>query len=105
LREILVTIIELMGFTTVTSKNAKEGVEKALAEKPNLILMDIMMPEISGWEATQRIRGRPDTKDIPILASTALSRSCDLQRCIDVGCNDYIVKPAKKLRRKLNPLI
>ncbi len=107
MREILVTIIELMGFTTVTSKNGKEGVEKALTEKPNLILMDIMMPEVSGWEATQMLRGHPETKDIPVLAATVLFRPSDLQRCIDAGCTDYIVKPftVKELRRKIATLI
>ena len=107
MREILITIIELMGFTAITSNNGKDGVEKALAEKPNLILMDIMMPGISGWEATQRLRGHPETKDIPILASTALFRPTDLQRCLDVGCNNYIVKPftVKELRRKIDTLI
>jgi CheY-like chemotaxis protein len=57
MREILVRVIELMGFTAFTSKNGTGGVEKAVVEKPNLILMDIMMPEISGWEATQMLRG------------------------------------------------
>ena len=107
MREILMTILELMGFTAVTSNCAKEGVEKALAEQPHLILMDIMMPEISGWEATRTLRRYPETKDIPILASTALFRPSDLQRCLDAGCNDYIVKPftAKELRRKIDKLI
>jgi CheY-like chemotaxis protein len=58
MRAILATILELMGFTAITSKNGKEGVEKALAKKPDLIMMDIMMPEISGWEATQMLRAR-----------------------------------------------
>jgi CheY-like chemotaxis protein len=107
MREILVRVIELMGFTAFTSKNGTGGVEKAVVEKPNLILMDIMMPEISGWEATQMLRGHPETKDVPILASTALFRPSDLQRCIDAGCNDYIVKPftVKELRRKIDILI
>jgi CheY-like chemotaxis protein len=107
MREILVTILRLMGFTAITSNNGKEGFEKAVAEKPNLILMDIMMTEISGWEATRMLRGHPETKDVPILAATALFRPADLQRCIDAGCNDYIVKPftAKELRRKIDTLI
>jgi two-component system, cell cycle response regulator DivK len=107
MRAILVTILELMGFTAITSKNGKEGVEKAVAEKPDLILMDVMMPEISGWEATQMLRCHPETQDIPILAATVLFRPSDLQRCIDAGCNDYIVKPftVRELRRKIDTLI
>jgi CheY-like chemotaxis protein len=65
MREILVKILDLMGFTAITSKNGREGVEKALAEKPDLIVMDIMMPEISGWEATRILRSNPETKDVP----------------------------------------
>ncbi|HEX7226938.1 MAG TPA: response regulator [Candidatus Binatia bacterium] len=107
MREMLVRILDLMGFTAITSRNGKEGVEKALAEKPDLILMDIMMPEISGWEATRILRGNPRTKDIPVLAATVLFRPSDLQRCVTVGCNDYIVKPftVRQLRRKIERLI
>jgi CheY-like chemotaxis protein len=96
-----------MGFTPISSRNGKEGVEKALAEKPDLILMDIMMPDVSGWEATRILRGNPQTKDIPVLAATVLFRPTDLQRCIAVGCNDYIVKPftVGQLRRKIERLI
>jgi CheY-like chemotaxis protein len=109
MREMLVRILDLMGFTAITSRNGKEGVDKALAEKPDLILMDIMMPEISGWEATRILRGNPQTKDIPVLAATVLFRPSDLQKCITVGCNDYIyiVKPftVRQLRRKIERLI
>src|ERR687897_451395 len=107
MREILAKIPDLMGFTAITSRNGKEGVEKALAEKPDLVVMDIMMPEISGWEATRMLRSNPQIKDIPVLAATVLFRPSDLQRCITVGCNDYIVKPftVRQLRRKIERLI
>lgn len=107
MREILVRVLELMGFTVITSKNGKEGIEKALAEKPNLIVMDIMMPEMSGWEATRILRGNPETKDVPVLAATVLFRPSDLQRCLSIGCSDYIVKPftVKQLRRKIESLV
>jgi CheY-like chemotaxis protein len=107
MREILVRILDLMGFTVITSRNGKEGIEKALVEKPDLIVMDIMMPEISGWEATRILRGNPETKDVPVLAATVLFRPADLQMCISVGCNDYIVKPftVKQLRRKIERLV
>jgi CheY-like chemotaxis protein len=107
MREILVKVIELMGFTPITSRNGKEGVEKAVVEQPDLILMDIMMPEMDGWEATRILRSTPETMDVPIFAATVLIRPSDLQRCIDVGCNDYIVKPftAKDLRKRIQALI
>jgi CheY-like chemotaxis protein len=105
MRELLAWQIEMMGFTPISAKHGKEGIEKAIAEQPNLILMDIMMPGMDGWEATRALRSNMVTKDIPILAATALFRDADLDRCIEAGCNDYIVKPftfqelQEKLRR------
>jgi len=93
MRELLIWQMELMGFSAIPAKHGKEGVEKALQEKPQLILMDIMMPGMDGLEATRLLRSHPETHDIPILAATALFRDADLKTCIDAGCNDYIVKP------------
>ncbi len=77
----------------ISAKDGKEGVEKAVKEMPNLILMDIMMPGMDGWQATRALRSNPVTRDIPILAETALFREPDLKACIEAGCNDYLVKP------------
>jgi CheY-like chemotaxis protein len=93
MRELLIWQMELMGFSAIPAKHGKEGVEKAVQEKPELILMDIMMPGMDGREATRLLRLHPETQDIPILAATALFRDADLKTCIDAGCNDYIVKP------------
>ena len=93
MRELLTWQIELMGFMPIPAKHGKEGVEKAVAEQPNLILLDIMMPGMDGWEAARMLRANPETKDIPILAATALFRDSDLKSCLDAGCNGYIVKP------------
>lgn len=93
MRELLTWQIELMGFLPIPAKHGKEGVEKAVAEQPNLILLDIMMPGMDGWEAARTLRANPGTKDIPILAATALFRDSDLKSCLDAGCNGYIVKP------------
>jgi two-component system, cell cycle response regulator DivK len=93
MRELLTWQIELMGFMPIPAKHGKEGVEKAVAEQPNLILLDIMMPGMDGWEAARTLRANPETKDIPILAATALFRDSDLKSCLDAGCNGYIVKP------------
>jgi CheY-like chemotaxis protein len=60
-------------FSAISATNGKEGVEKAVAERPDLILMNSIMPEMDGWEATRVLRANPQTKDIPILASTAIS--------------------------------
>ena len=93
LLDILTLQMESLGFAVTTASNGKEGVEKAFKEKPHLILMDIMMPGMDGREATRRIRSNKKTKNIPILATTALFRESELRGCIEAGCNDYIKKP------------
>ena len=91
--ELLVWQMERLGFLVIPAKHGKEGVEKALEEKPHLVLMDIMMPGMDGREATRVLRSNPETQDIPILAATALFRESELRSCIEAGCNDYLVKP------------
>jgi two-component system alkaline phosphatase synthesis response regulator PhoP len=93
LMEVLSLQLETFGFSVISANNGMEGVEKAITEKPDLILMDIMMPGMDGREAARRIRSNPETKDVPILATTVLFRESDLRSCIEAGCNDYIVKP------------
>ena len=107
MRELLAWQIELMGFMPISAKQGREGVEKALTEKPQLIIMDIMMPGMDGWEAAKQIRVHPDIKDTPILAATALFRDSDLKNCMDAGCNGYIVKPFtfQELQSKVRELI
>ena len=106
LLEILTRQLDMMGFSVITAKHGKEGVEKAFEEKPHLILMDIMMPEMSGRDATRMIRANPDTEDIPILVVSALFLGSDIRSCFEAGCNDYIVKPFafKQLQQKIQGL-
>ena len=107
MRDLLIRQMQLMGFLVILAKHGAEGVERALKEKPHLILMDIMMPGIDGWEATRWLRSNPETRDIPILAATALFRESDLRACLEAGCDDYIVKPFsfEELRGKVKELI
>lgn len=93
MRDLLGLVVERLGYVPVFASEGEEGVEKAIAEKPNLILLDMMMPRMDGWEAARRLRANPGTKEIPILAITALFRSHDLDACLLAGCNGYIVKP------------
>lgn len=107
MRELLTWQIELMGFTPITAKRGNEGIEKALSEKPELIIMDIMMPGMDGWETAREIRTHAEMKDVPILAATALFRDTDLTHCIEAGCNAYIIKPFtfQELQEKVQELI
>lgn len=107
MRELLTWQVKLMGFAAIAAKNGREGVEKAVAEKPNLVLVDIMMPEMDGWEVARELRAKPDTKDIPILAATALFRDSDLKTCLEAGCDGFIVKPFtfQELQVKLREFI
>ena len=105
--EVLTTQLEMMGFAAIGARHGSEGVEKAFEEKPELIVMDIMMPGMDGREAARMIRSNPETQDIPILASTVLFRETDLQSCVEAGINGYIVKPFsfQELRGKIQEFI
>jgi CheY-like chemotaxis protein len=93
LRVLVCVILETLDYVPIVASHGKEGVEKAIAEKPDLILMDMMMPIMDGWEAAKALRANPNTKNIPILAMTAVFRPNELKTCLEAGCNDYIVKP------------
>ncbi len=107
LLEILTCQLEAMGYSVITAKQGKEAVAIAIEEKPQLILMDIMMPGMDGREATRRIRSNQETKAIPILVITALTKESQLRECIKAGCNDYILKPfdRKDLREKIQAVL
>lgn len=96
-----------MGFEVIMARDGREGIEKAISEKPHLVLLDILMPDMDGRDAARILRATPATKDIPIIAETALSYQNDLNSCLQAGCNDYLVKPFtyKDLQKKLHGLI
>jgi two-component system, cell cycle response regulator DivK len=107
MRDLIALRVQLTGYTPILASHGKEGVEKATAEKPDLILLDMMMPVMDGWEAARALRASRETKEIPILAVTALFRSEDLKSCLDSGCSGYIVKPftGVDLQRKIRELL
>ena len=107
MRMLLRLELERMGFESITAENGKEGVARALSEKPDLVLLDILMPVMDGLETVRTLRANSATKDIPILAATALSGQTDLNRCLQAGCNDYLVKPFtyRDLEKKLRSFI
>jgi CheY-like chemotaxis protein len=80
-------------YEVITAANGKEGLEKATNEKPDLILLDIRMPVMDGYEMLERLKNRPDLKDIPVIMFTAYSDARDIAKAIDFGIVDYVTKP------------
>jgi len=80
-------------YDVVCAKDGHEGVEKALAEKPDLILMDVVMPRMDGIEAVRRLRSDPETRHIPVIMVTTRGELGSVENCYESGCNDYVTKP------------
>jgi CheY-like chemotaxis protein len=92
-RRILSRRLERRGFEVLLANDGKAGVEMARAEKPDLILMDMNMPQIDGWEATRRIKAAPETATVPVIGLTAHALTGDRERALKAGCADYHIKP------------
>ncbi|MBN2559968.1 MAG: response regulator [Phycisphaerae bacterium] len=97
-RELLEAYMEeLDGVTTISAGDGQETLEKVASEKPDLILLDIMMPKRSGFEVCKKLKSDPATKDIPIIMVTALHETGDIERGVEVGTNDFITKPVNRV--------
>ncbi|MFQ5511517.1 MAG: response regulator transcription factor [Candidatus Krumholzibacteriia bacterium] len=81
------------GFEVISASNGELAVEKAKQERPNLIVLDIMMPVLDGYETCRRLKQEPETKDIPVVLLTAKGRDVDKRLGFEVGAVDYVVKP------------
>jgi two-component system cell cycle response regulator DivK len=81
------------GFEVDVATDGAQGVAMAVSEAPDLILMDLRLPVLDGWEATRRLKGAPNTRAIPIIALSAHAMEGDRTRAIDAGCDDYDTKP------------
>ena len=95
------------GFTVLSAVNGKEGIDKAINQKPDLILMDLSLPIINGWDATREIKANQKTTHIPIIALTAHAMAEDRKKALDAGCDEYDTKPIEfdGLLDKINKLI
>jgi CheY-like chemotaxis protein len=92
-RDMLSRRLVRRGFTVVMAVDGGEGVTFAKLELPDIILMDMSLPVMNGWEATRIIRATPGTESIPIIALTAHSMPGDREKAMEAGCNDYDTKP------------
>lgn len=92
-RDMLVERLELHGYQTLTAADGLQGVAMAQWEKPDLILMDISLPVLDGWQATQQIKASPETSAIPIIALTAHVMAGDREKSLAAGCDEYEAKP------------
>ena len=106
-RDMLTRRLQRHGFMVSCAVDGPQGVEMALTGRPDLILMDVALGEMDGWEATRLIKGAPETKHIPIIALTAHALASDRQRSAEVGCSDFDTKPIDlpRLIAKINSCI
>jgi CheY-like chemotaxis protein len=81
------------GYDVVIAVNGQEGVDMAASERPDLILMDMSLPVLDGWEATRRLKADPGTASIPIIALTAHAMETDREKAMAAGCDDFDTKP------------
>ena len=91
-RDILLQLLE-DDYELVVAEDGPQGLEMAAAERPDLILLDVGLPEMDGFEVTRRIRADRELKDTPIIAVTAHAMAGDREKALEVGCTDYLAKP------------
>ncbi|WP_281805607.1 response regulator [Methylocystis echinoides] len=97
-RDMLSRRLKRNGYDVVIAVDGQQGVDMAASEAPALILMDMSLPVIDGWEATRRIKANDATRAIPVIALTAHAMAGDREKALDVGCEDYDTKPVEITR-------
>jgi two-component system cell cycle response regulator DivK len=106
-RDMLSRRLTRNGFEIVMAVNGQQGVEMAAAELPDLILMDLSLPIMDGWEATKQVKANPTTSSIPIIALTAHALVQDREKALQAGCDDFDTKPIElpRLLEKIKELL
>ena len=95
------------GYEVVVAGDGEQGVAMARSEAPGLILMDLSLPVLDGWEATRRIKAAPETRDIPVIALSAHAMTSDREKALEAGCDDFDTKPVEldRLLGKIRALL
>ena len=106
-RDMLSRRLQRRGHEVVIALDGVQGVELAHSQNPDLILMDMSLPVMDGWQATQQLKAAPETSGIPIIALTAHAMAGDRDKCLEVGCDDYDTKPVEfsRLLGKIQALL
>ena len=94
-RYMIIFLLQKYGYTVIEARDGETGVALAIKEKPDLIIMDIQLPDINGLEATRRIRASEADGNIPIIALTSYAMAGDKEKALEAGCTGYIEKPIK----------
>lgn len=92
------TILEHVGYAVIEARDGEEGVNRARSDAPDIILMDISIPKMDGWEATEHLKGDGETAEIPIIALTAHALEEDRAKAMRAGCDGYLAKPVEPRR-------
>lgn len=92
-RDMLSRRLGRRGHEVLIAEDGEQGIQKAIDEQPDLILMDMSLPVVDGWEATRRLKAASETADIPIIGLTAHAMADDREKCLAAGCDDYDTKP------------
>jgi CheY-like chemotaxis protein len=106
-RDMLSRRLKRQGHDVLIAVDGREGVEKSKADRPDIVLMDMSLPVLDGWEATRRIRADEETAALPVIALTAHAMEADRQQAMAAGCDDYDTKPIdlKRLLEKIDKLL
>jgi CheY-like chemotaxis protein len=106
-RDMLSRRLARRGFEMLIAENGQSGLDLTVSERPDLILMDMSLPVMDGWEATRRLKADPNTSTIPIIALTAHAMASDREQALEAGCDDYDSKPVDltRLVRKIEQLL
>ena len=106
-RDMLSRRLERRGYRVAIALDGEQGVSMAGSEAPDLILMDMSLPVLDGWEAARRLKAAPETRSIPIIALTAHAMAGDREKAIESGCNDYDTKPIEfeRLLEKIETIL